>query len=198
MFLLAGFALQAEELIYRVDIRDDIGPKTWRLARRAFAEAEQAGADKVIVNMNTYGGMVVYADSLRNLKDISFSSEGENMLACPVTAPSIPNLFFRRGFMTEMSKRSSLSVSVSRLEAEYPPVTLTDWSPLVNSIFRTSMSLPLMSTADVPMFHSLEFSRILDGSISIWKLSLSVESRMISLVMKASPRFTRFPGLSYE
>ena len=67
LFLLAGFALQAEELIYRVDIRDDIGPKTWRLARRAFAEAEQAGADKVIVNMNTYGGMVVYADSLRSL-----------------------------------------------------------------------------------------------------------------------------------
>ena len=73
LLLFSGLSAQGKELVYRVDVRDEIGAKTWRLARKAFTEAERLGADKIILNMNTYGGMVVYADSLRSL-----------VLNCPV------------------------------------------------------------------------------------------------------------------
>lgn len=33
---------------------------------KSFNEAEKAKADYILIHMNTYGGMVVYADSLRS------------------------------------------------------------------------------------------------------------------------------------
>lgn len=36
----------------------------WRLARKSFDLAWQEKADYILIHMNTYGGMVVYADSL--------------------------------------------------------------------------------------------------------------------------------------
>ncbi|MGL5683798.1 MAG: NfeD family protein [Marinifilaceae bacterium] len=53
--------------IYVVDIKDEIGPKVWRETKRAFDEAHKEGADAIVIDMNTYGGMVIFADSLRSL-----------------------------------------------------------------------------------------------------------------------------------
>jgi len=58
---------EKRELVYKVDIKDEIGPGVWRLAKRSFERATDEGADVILVHMNTYGGMVVYADSLRSL-----------------------------------------------------------------------------------------------------------------------------------
>lgn len=66
-FLSALFAAESEKIVWKVDIQDEIGPKVWRLVRKSFDEAEKKNADYVLIHMNTYGGMVVYADSLRSL-----------------------------------------------------------------------------------------------------------------------------------
>lgn len=52
-------------LIYTFSIRDDIAAPSWRVTKEAFREAIQLGADLVIIQMNTYGGEVVSADSIR-------------------------------------------------------------------------------------------------------------------------------------
>lgn len=68
--LMTYHVLMAEvsgPLVYKVDIKDEIGPKVWRLARKSFDEAEKLNADYILIHMNTYGGMVIYADSLRSL-----------------------------------------------------------------------------------------------------------------------------------
>lgn len=72
VLLLGNLPLLAEgvrgkELVYKVDIKDEIGPGVWRLVKRSFDRATGEGADIILVHMNTYGGMVVYADSLRSL-----------------------------------------------------------------------------------------------------------------------------------
>ncbi len=67
LLLLAAGALRAEGLVYRVEVRDEVGPSMWRMVKRAFEESRREGADAVLLHMNTYGGMVVYADSLRSL-----------------------------------------------------------------------------------------------------------------------------------
>lgn len=67
LLLAVGRIAEGKELVYTVDIKDEIGPKVWRLARKSFDEAYKEGADKIILHMNTYGGMVIYADSLRSL-----------------------------------------------------------------------------------------------------------------------------------
>ena len=47
LLLFSGLSAQGKELVYRVDVRDEIGAKTWRLARKAFTEAKRLGADKI-------------------------------------------------------------------------------------------------------------------------------------------------------
>ena len=60
-------AAEPEKVVYKVDIKDEIGPEVWRLARKSFDLAGQEKADYILIHMNTYGGMVVYADSLRSM-----------------------------------------------------------------------------------------------------------------------------------
>lgn len=53
--------------VFRVEIREEIGPEVWRLVKKSFEKAREENADCILIDMNTYGGMVVYADSLRSL-----------------------------------------------------------------------------------------------------------------------------------
>lgn len=64
---LSAHAEGQQEVVYKVDIKDEIGPEVWRLVRKSFDRAEKADAKYILIHMNTYGGMVVYADSLRSL-----------------------------------------------------------------------------------------------------------------------------------
>ncbi len=52
-------------LVYKFNIKDDITKGTWRQTLQAFAEADTLEADIFLVHMNTYGGTVVDADSIR-------------------------------------------------------------------------------------------------------------------------------------
>ena len=52
-------------LIYKFDIREDIGPAAWRQTQKAFEEAIELRADYILIHMNTYGGIVPDADSIR-------------------------------------------------------------------------------------------------------------------------------------
>lgn len=52
-------------VVYVFPVRDEIGKASWRVMREAFAEAQQHNADYIIIHMNTYGGAVNFADSMR-------------------------------------------------------------------------------------------------------------------------------------
>ncbi|MFO7864948.1 MAG: NfeD family protein [Salinivirgaceae bacterium] len=52
-------------VIYLYDVKQEIGPESWRNTRKAFEEAELQKADLVLIHMNTYGGMLNAADSMR-------------------------------------------------------------------------------------------------------------------------------------
>jgi membrane-bound serine protease (ClpP class) len=52
-------------LVYTFAIMDMIAAPTWRITQEAFEEAYALGADLVILHLNTYGGEVSAADSIR-------------------------------------------------------------------------------------------------------------------------------------
>lgn len=52
-------------LVYTYPIRQEIAKPVWRTTQEAFAEAKELGADLIIIHMNTYGGLVDMADSIR-------------------------------------------------------------------------------------------------------------------------------------
>lgn len=55
----------AERLVYVLPLGEEIGPLTWFYTRDAIKEAKQMRADLLVVHLNTYGGALVDADSIR-------------------------------------------------------------------------------------------------------------------------------------
>jgi len=66
---LATFFTLADEgdqkLVYKFNIKQDITRATWRQTQQAFEAAGSLGADLFLIHMNTYGGTVIDADSIR-------------------------------------------------------------------------------------------------------------------------------------
>lgn len=54
-----------QKLVYIFNIKQNIMPATWRQTKQAFEEADQLKANLILIHMNTYGGTVVDADSIR-------------------------------------------------------------------------------------------------------------------------------------
>lgn len=52
-------------LIYKFDINKEIGPSMWRITEQSFKQAQAIKADLILIHMNTYGGMLLSADSIR-------------------------------------------------------------------------------------------------------------------------------------
>jgi membrane-bound serine protease (ClpP class) len=69
--LLFVFALnlsaqeKTEKLVYKLNIKQEITKATWRQMQQAFEAADTIGADVFLIHMNTYGGTVLDADSIR-------------------------------------------------------------------------------------------------------------------------------------
>ncbi len=51
--------------VYQLDIKEEIAPPIWHLTQKAFEEAREGKYDLILIHMNTYGGMVDAADSIR-------------------------------------------------------------------------------------------------------------------------------------
>ena len=66
LFVVAGaWEAQCRSLVYRLHINDEIGSSTWQHTRRALEEATARNAAIFLLHLNTYGGEVGAADSMR-------------------------------------------------------------------------------------------------------------------------------------
>ena len=71
LIILTSFSLQsfAQEdtipVILQIDLQRNIGGTTWVYTQRGFEKAEQLNSAAILIHMNTYGGEVIFADSIR-------------------------------------------------------------------------------------------------------------------------------------
>lgn len=63
LFLPSLFA--TEPVIYKINLQKEIGATTWIYVNEGFKEANETEASAILIHMNTYGGEVLYADSIR-------------------------------------------------------------------------------------------------------------------------------------
>jgi len=54
-----------KNIVYVFDINKEIAPAMWRQTQKGFEYAKSENASYIIINLNTYGGMVNMADSIR-------------------------------------------------------------------------------------------------------------------------------------
>lgn len=62
--VILGMTLRAQK-VYKFAINDEINSKTWIFTKKALEEAKEVNPDLIVLHLNTYGGEVVYADSIR-------------------------------------------------------------------------------------------------------------------------------------
>ncbi len=55
----------SKNIVYVFSINEDIAPPMWRQTQKSFEEAYSLNASYIIIKLNTYGGMVNMADSIR-------------------------------------------------------------------------------------------------------------------------------------
>ncbi len=67
VLMLANITIKAQEAstVYVFKIFREIGSTSWVHTQEAFREAEELNARCIILHLNTYGGQVVFADSIR-------------------------------------------------------------------------------------------------------------------------------------
>jgi len=66
LFVLNSFAQENQKTkIYVIKIFDEIGPSSWRTTKNGLNQATELNADIVLIHLNTYGGLVDAADSIR-------------------------------------------------------------------------------------------------------------------------------------
>ncbi|MFC5284981.1 NfeD family protein [Pedobacter alpinus] len=62
---LFSFTALGQTKVYQLNLKEEINPGAWRSTKKAFEEAKANKAEVIIIDMNTYGGMLDYADSIR-------------------------------------------------------------------------------------------------------------------------------------
>ena len=65
ILFLQYFVSNSQNTVYQIDITKEIGSTTWRYLRAGLHQAQEQNAKAVILRLNTYGGTVVHADSMR-------------------------------------------------------------------------------------------------------------------------------------
>ena len=63
--VLYSVAQEKKTLVYKLNIKQEITKATWRQTQQAFEQADSLKADIFLIHMNTYGGTVLDADSIR-------------------------------------------------------------------------------------------------------------------------------------
>lgn len=64
-FLAFSSSLYAQKIVYKINIKDEISPSMVRQVQMGFKQAAEMKADLILLHMNTYGGLVISADSIR-------------------------------------------------------------------------------------------------------------------------------------
>ena len=66
ILFLGSFSISSSEKVIKViPLKDEVGSTTWRYIQKGLSEAHRNDVEAVILHINTYGGAVDYADSIR-------------------------------------------------------------------------------------------------------------------------------------
>ena len=96
--IIAATSLSQAATIYQIDINDNIGSKTWVYTKRGFSEAEALNANLVLLRLNTYGGELSFADSIRtqilnsDIQTVAFIDNNAASAGAPFLLPATASI----------------------------------------------------------------------------------------------------------
>lgn len=112
---LFTFSLNAQDIVYQIPINGDIDQAMFSFFQRSFNEAIENNADKIIVNIDTYGG---YVDPAIKIKDIIINSNVKTVTYVSNRAWSAGALIALAGEEMVMKVGSSIGAAETRPNEE--------------------------------------------------------------------------------
>lgn len=103
LFIIPLSKANAERaLIYEIDINGDINTTAWIHFSKGLAEAKEMNANAILLHMNTYGGAVIDADSIRSAIlyspiPVSVFIDNNAASAGALIAIACKNIYMRKG-----------------------------------------------------------------------------------------------------
>lgn len=67
LFMAVNLVPLFAQSVFKTDLKEDVGANAWRIIKKSYQEAETQKADYFLIEMNTFGGAVNFADSIRSL-----------------------------------------------------------------------------------------------------------------------------------
>ncbi|MGO1245385.1 MAG: NfeD family protein [Sphingobacterium sp.] len=64
--MLFAHAFVSGQIVYKVDLKEEIGPNAWRTINQAYTKALENKSNIFLIELNTFGGAVNFADSIRS------------------------------------------------------------------------------------------------------------------------------------
>lgn len=61
-FVVTGVAAVNGQEVYKTELKEDVGANAWRIIKKSYEQAVKEKADYFLVEMNTFGGAVNFAD----------------------------------------------------------------------------------------------------------------------------------------
>lgn len=65
--LFVNLYLVSAQQIYKTNLKEDVGANSWRIIKKSYEIAQHKQVDYFLIEMNTFGGAVNFADSIRTL-----------------------------------------------------------------------------------------------------------------------------------
>lgn len=152
-----------ESIVYKMDIKESIAPGVWHKVKKALSEADSIDASLFIIDMNTYGGTVVDADSIRTA-----------LLSC-----SIPTYVFINNNAASAGALISIACDSIYMKsgASIGAVTVVNQTgEKMPDKYQSYMRATIRSTAEA------QGKRVvIDGTdtISVWRRSPSIAEAMV-------------------
>lgn len=66
-FVFATGVIALGQNIFKTELKEDVGANAWRIIKKSYQQAQKEQADYFLIEMNTFGGAVNFADSIRSL-----------------------------------------------------------------------------------------------------------------------------------
>ncbi len=115
IMILFTFSLNAQDIVYQIPIQGNIDQAMFSFFDRSFDEAIENGADKIVINIDTYGG---YIDPAIKIKDIIINSDIETFTYVSNRAWSAGALIALAGEELVMKEGSSIGAAETRPNEE--------------------------------------------------------------------------------
>lgn len=67
LFVILHISPVKAQKVFRTDLKEDVGPNSWRIIKKSYDQALADKSTHFLIDMNTFGGAVNFADSIRTL-----------------------------------------------------------------------------------------------------------------------------------